>query len=172
MKTLPQFHLSISSFFFRNCLHHPKSRKTTNAPPNIIFIIQMISAMEMWVLTDKIKIKRLASTEWRMSTAYQSLPGHQFPGPSRSCLLTGTNTGHTGAVRGNPNWTTSGADVAALRKTSRLPKNDVGYNTAIMCGGMDEAGTSAQANALRVLFYFTVIAATVRLTIITRKNLS
>ncbi len=74
--------------------------------------------------------------------------GSPVCGPSRSCLLTGKDTGHT-RVRGNPNWTTSGKDVVLLDEDVTVAEElkRAGYSTAIFGKwGMDEAGTSAQAN--------------------------
>lgn len=70
-------------------------------------------------------------------------------GPSRSCLLTGTHTGHT-RVRGNPGWTTSGREVVLLPEDITVAEelHRAGYRTGVFGKwGMDEAGTSAQANA-------------------------
>jgi arylsulfatase A-like enzyme len=150
MKTFTTISLSILVLFGIACTTQ-RAGKTTNAPPNIIFIMADDLGYGDVGFNGQTKIKtpaldRMANEGIVFTNHYSGSP---VCGPSRSCLLTGTNTGHT-RVRGNPNWTTSGADVVLLEEDVTVAEElkRAGYNTAIMGKwGMDEAGTSAQANA-------------------------
>lgn len=98
---------------------------------------------------EKIKtpnIDRLAAEGVIFTNHYSGSP---VCGPSRSCLLTGKDTGHT-RVRGNPGWASSN-EIVVLKDEDITVAEELkraGYKTGIFGKwGMDEAGTSAQANA-------------------------
>ncbi|SOE20775.1 Arylsulfatase A [Spirosomataceae bacterium TFI 002] len=98
---------------------------------------------------DKIKtpnIDRLAAEGVIFTNHYSGSP---VCGPSRSCLLTGMDTGHT-TMRGNPGWASSGEMVVLKAEDITVAEElkRAAYSTGIFGKwGMDEAGTSAQANA-------------------------
>ncbi|AWW00142.1 arylsulfatase [Arcticibacterium luteifluviistationis] len=119
--------------------------------PNIVFIMADDLGYGDVGFNGQTKIKTPAldqmAKEGVVLTNHYS--GSPVCGPSRSCLLTGTHTGHT-TVRGNPNWTTSGADVVLKEDDITVAEElkRAGYHTAILGKwGMDEYGVSGQANA-------------------------
>jgi arylsulfatase A-like enzyme len=119
--------------------------------PNIIFILADDLGYGDVGFNGQEKIKtpnidRLAKEGVVFSNHYSGSP---VCGPSRSCLLTGMDTGHT-RVRGNPGWASSDEKVVLKKEDITVAEElkRVGYNTGIFGKwGMDEAGTSAQANA-------------------------
>jgi len=119
--------------------------------PNIIYILADDLGYGDVGFNGQHKIKtpnmdRLAAEGVVFSNHYSGSP---VCGPSRSCLLTGMDTGHT-RVRGNPGWTSSGEKVVLKKEDVTVAEElkRAGYTTGIFGKwGMDEAGTSAQANA-------------------------
>jgi arylsulfatase A-like enzyme len=157
MKTLNTISIFFLFLFGITCTTQ-KAVKTTNAPPNIIFIMADDLGYGDVGFNGQTKIKTPALDQMAQDGVVftNHYSGSPVCGPSRSCLLTGTNTGHT-RVRGNPRWTTSGADVVLLKEDITVAEElkRAGYNTAIMGKwGMDEAGTSAQANAQGFDYFF------------------
>ncbi len=127
-----------------------QSKLAAQEKPNIIYILadDLGYGDVGFNGQDKIKtpnIDKLASEGVVLSNHYSGSP---VCGPSRSCLLTGMDTGHT-RVRGNPAWSSSGQKVVLKKEDVTVAEElkRAGYTTAIFGKwGMDEAGTSAQAN--------------------------
>jgi arylsulfatase A-like enzyme len=128
----------------------PVDPPTKTAAPNIIFILADDLGYGDLGFNGQTHIKTpnldaMAQAGMVFENHYAGSP---VCGPSRSCLLTGTHTGHT-RVRGNPGWTSSGKPVVLLDEDVTVAEElkRAGYRTGIFGKwGMDESGTSAQAN--------------------------
>ncbi len=134
------------------------AQKKQNKKPNIIFILadDLGYGDVGFNGQKKIKTPNLDQMAQEGMVLRQHYAGAPVCGPSRTCLLTGQHTGHT-TVRGNPGWSSSGKivvlkpeDVTVAEELKRA-----NYQTALIGKwGMDEAGTSAQANAQGFDYFF------------------
>lgn len=129
----------------------PNAARQNAVPPNIIYILADDLGYGDVGFTGQTKIKtpNIDAIAREGVTMTQHYAGAPVCGPSRSCLLTGKNTGHT-RVRGNPGWSSSGKPVVLQPEDVTVAEElkRAGYRTGVFGKwGMDESGTTGQANA-------------------------
>lgn len=136
----------------------PRSSQQAGIRPNIIYIMadDLGYGDVGFNGQDKIRTPHLDAMARSGVVFTNHYAGSPVCGPSRSCLLTGTDTGHT-RVRGNPGWTSSHKDVTLQDDDITIAEElkAAGYTTAVIGKwGMDEAGSAAQANNQGFDYFF------------------